>query len=83
MDTTASSEQIAEVIDTVVENTRSSVGQIGNVDGYIYEGNDGVFVVAHMTRYEAFLAECELFGHDVAEYNARVIKGMDGKAGER
>jgi hypothetical protein len=67
--TTRTAAEIKAVIDEIIQTTDDSIGDVGKTSGYVYEGNDGMFVSAIMTAYEAYLAECELYGSDVADAN--------------
>lgn len=59
------------IIDVIIE-TRETMGDLGKKAVHVYEGVDGIFVNATITAYEAYQAELQLFGQEVANYNYEV-----------
>lgn len=63
------SAEIDTAIQEVVAETESLGSLPGVINGYIYEGTDGLFVVCKLTAYEAYQIDKMLYGQEIADYN--------------
>lgn len=65
---------IRDVVDRVTKELRSKGYLPGALRGVVYESEAGELYTVALSSYEMYLIDRELYGDDVAAYNAYVMR---------